>query len=153
MKLSKSGEENNSRPTTSPTGGLNLKIICCYWTPFGVHIFRWFWSAGYNRRLFTLNPFRIFLNVNRQINTIDIKLYTVWQRLTSSGEPKNKWSWRLKLSCLSDEGASLDGFSQLNASFSSEGGAVLTFLLTFCVKTKSKSGFGAEAPIKQNNFI
>jgi len=32
-------------------------------------------------------------------------------------------------------------------------GAVLTFLLTFCVKTKSKSGFGAEAPIKQNNFL
>jgi hypothetical protein len=42
----------------------------------------------------------------------------------------------------------LDGFSQLSASFSSEAGAVLTFLLTFCVKTKSKSGFGAEAPIR-----
>ena len=59
----------------------------------------------------------------------------------------------LKLSCLSDEGASLDGFSQLSVSFSSETGVVLTFLLTFCVKTKSKSGFGAEAPIKQNSFL
>jgi len=46
-----------------------------------------------------------------------------------------------KLSCLSDEGASLDGFSQLSVSFSSEAGAVLNFLLTFCFKTKSKSGF------------
>ena len=72
-----------------------------------------------------------------------------------------------KLSCLSDEGASLDGFSQLSVSFSSEAGAVLTFLLTFCVKTigakrksptpkqinspeaKSKSGFRTEAPTKQ----
>jgi len=42
---------------------------------------------------------------------------------------------------LSDEGASLDGFSQLSVSFSSEAGAVLNFLLTFCFKTKSKSGF------------
>jgi len=50
---------------------------------------------------------------------------------------------------LSNEGASLDGFSQLSVGFSSEAGAVLTFLLTFCVKTKSKSGFGAEAPTKQ----
>ncbi|MBV5281107.1 MAG: hypothetical protein JZU53_01605 [Paludibacter sp.] len=38
---------------------------------------------------------------------------------------------------MSDEGASVDGFSQLNVSFSSEAGAVLTFLLTFCGKTKS----------------
>jgi len=29
----------------------------------------------------------------------------------------------------------------------------LTFLLTFCVKTKSKSGFGAEAPIKLNKIF
>jgi len=43
----------------------------------------------------------------------------------------------------------LDGFSQLSVSFSSEAGAVLTFLLTFCGKTKSKSGFGAEAPTKK----
>jgi len=68
---------------------------------------------------------------------------------------------------LSDEGASLDGFSQLNASFSSEAGGVkhifpfsfpfrgkypkgdrVFFLVTFCIKTKSKSGFGAEAPLK-----
>ena len=48
---------------------------------------------------------------------------------------------------------SLDGFSQLSVSFSSEAGVVLSFLLTFCVKTKSKSGFGAEAPIKQNTFL
>jgi hypothetical protein len=59
----------------------------------------------------------------------------------------------MKLSCLSDEGASLDGFRQLSVSFSSEAGAVLTFLLPFCVKTKRKSGFGAEAPLKQNNTL
>jgi hypothetical protein len=53
---------------------------------------------------------------------------------------------------LSDEGASLDGFSQLNACFSSEAGEVLPFLLTFCGKTKSKSGFGAEALLNENNF-
>ena len=80
--------------------------------------------------------------------TKDIELYTVCLRVTSSGKPKNKRSWRKKLSCLSDKGASLDGFSQLSASFSSEAGAVLTFLFTFCVKTKSKSGLGAEAPVK-----
>ena len=68
-----------------------------------------------------------------------------------------------KRSCLSNEGASLDGFSQLSASFSSEADVVLkstfkrnqrqifffdersafneiNFLLTFCVKTKSKLG-------------
>ena len=39
-------------------------------------------------------------------------------------------------------------FSFPKASFSSEAGVVLSFLLTFCGKTKSKSGFGAEAPIK-----
>jgi len=68
----------------------------------------------------------------------------------------------------------LDGFSQLSVGFSSEAGVVKhflpsslshwrgcpsvdgqvrCFLLTFCVKTKSKSGFGAEAPIKQNSFL
>ena len=47
----------------------------------------------------------------------------------------------------------MDGFSQLSVSFSSEAGAVLTFLLTFCVKTKSKSGFGAEALIKKQNLL
>ena len=57
-------------------------------------------------------------------NTRSISLYTVCQRLTLSGEPKNKWSWRLKLSCLSDKGASLDGFSQLSVRFSSEAGEV-----------------------------
>ncbi|HEY6914223.1 MAG TPA: hypothetical protein VI413_06055 [Paludibacter sp.] len=54
---------------------------------------------------------------------------------------------------MSDEGASLDGFSQLNASFSREAGEVLTFLLTFCGKTKSKSGFGAEAPVKETSLF
>jgi len=37
----------------------------------------------------------------------------------------------LKLSCLSDEGASLDGLSQLSLSFSSEAGAVLNFFASF----------------------
>ena len=39
-------------------------------------------------------------------------------------------------------------FSRSSANFLSEAGAVLTFLLTFCVKTKSKSGLGAEAPLE-----
>jgi hypothetical protein len=37
----------------------------------------------------------------------------------------------LKLSCLSDVGASLDGFSQLSVSFSSEAGGVLIFFAYF----------------------
>jgi hypothetical protein len=44
-------------------------------------------------------------------------------------------------------------FSFPNDSFSSEADTVLTFLLTFCVKTKSKSGFGAEAPRKQIDYF
>jgi hypothetical protein len=44
---------------------------------------------------------------------------------------------------------SLDDLSLPKANFSSEAGEVLTFLLTFCFKTKSKSGFGAEAPIRE----
>ena len=43
----------------------------------------------------------------------------------------------------------MDDFSLPNANFLSEAGEVLTFLLTFCVKTKSKSGFGAEAPLSE----
>jgi len=53
-----------------------------------------------------------------------------------------------KLSCLSEERASLDGFSQLNASFSSEAGEVLTFFASFFVsRQKMKSGFRGETPI------
>ena len=45
---------------------------------------------------------------------------------------------------------SLDDLSLPNDNFSSEAGEVLTFLLTFCVKTKSKSGFkGRKAPFSQ----
>jgi len=42
---------------------------------------------------------------------------------------------------LSDVGASLDGFSQLNARFSSEAGAVLTFFGYFFV-SRQKSNWG-----------
>ena len=44
---------------------------------------------------------------------------------------------------------SLDDLSLPNVDFSSEAGEVLMFLLTFCIKTKSKSGFGAEAPLSE----
>ena len=44
---------------------------------------------------------------------------------------------------------SLDDLSLPNVDFSSEAGEVLMFLLTFCIKTKSKSGFGAEAHISE----
>jgi len=52
-----------------------------------------------------------------------------------------------------DQREEFGDFSFPSVSFSSEAGVVLTFLLTFCVKTKSKTGFGAEAPIKQNFFF
>jgi len=52
---------------------------------------------------------------------------------------------------LSEERASLDGFSQLNVSFSCEAGAVLTFFAYFFVaRQKSKSGFRGETPIGFN---
>jgi hypothetical protein len=45
--------------------------------------------------------------------------------------------------CLSDKGASLDGFSQLNASFSSEAGGVLIFFASFFLsRKKMKWGLG-----------
>ena len=70
-----------------------------------------------------------------------------------------------------DQREEFGDFSFPSVSFSSEAGKVLTFLLTFCGKTigtkwksptpkqinsleaKSKSGFGAEAPMKQNKFL
>jgi hypothetical protein len=51
---------------------------------------------------------------------------------------------------LSDEGASLDGFSQLSASFSSKAGVVLNFFASFFGSSqKMKWGFRGEAPVIQ----
>ncbi|MFT3751430.1 MAG: hypothetical protein QM800_00570 [Paludibacter sp.] len=51
---------------------------------------------------------------------------------------------------MSDEGASLDGFSQLNASFSSEAGEVLTFFGYF-LASRQKSDWGlGQSPIRNN---
>jgi len=68
------------------------------------------------------------------------------------GEPKNKRGKRKIAHCpkLLTIGRSKFGrFSLTNASFLSEAGWALTFLFTFCVKTKSKSGSQGRKPLGQ----
>jgi len=61
-----------------------------------------------------------------------------------SGEPKNKRGKRKIVHCLKllTKGRGKFGqFRLTNASFLSEADLALTFLFTFCVKTKSKRGY------------
>jgi hypothetical protein len=68
-----------------------------------------------------------------------------------SGEPKNKRDKRKIVHCLkllTKGGSEFGQFSLVIASFLSEAGIALNFLITFCFKTKSKSGSQGQKPLR-----